>query len=682
MKRYSVIGILALLLGLIAGVLPVGAAPGIDYRPVDIGPEIREWEPTQARLEGSPAAAEDEAEAFASTATSVDECILDEKDWLSLDSIDGVYFFTTFYLVAVGTDSELWVQADTSWPDGDTRATPEITCEQASYMVAEFDNNMLPKESNFFGVADFHDGSASLLEAWGIVPPGYYTDPDGKQVILVSNVRDENYYDPDYPLYIAGFYSPSLEAYFDRNVMTIDVYDWEDRVGADVERPYLYEGVFAHEYQHLLHDDYDSDEENFVNEGLSMYAEYLTGYASGEEQYSGFLTNPENSLVVWEDQGNLEVLSDYGQAYLFQFYMMEQFGSAFLQAEFKNTENGISGINSTLDSFHIHRNFDDVYHDFSIAVLIDSRQSRYRYGFKKLDLAIDVGTVDEPNPEAFDVPGAPPWGTDYIWLTGEPKKLGLFTFNGQDYSIFPSAWTSDGEVLWSGSGDLIDNWAIFEATGGGTLTFDTYVDIEDYWDFGFVQVSTDGGQTWTSLANDYTTSDHDPDAHPKVIENLPGLTGWSEEWIPMSFDLSAYPGDILLAFRYITDWATTYEGWFIDNVYVDDALISDGSDASVFKDITELFPIDNDFTVIFVGIRNLRGKPIYQVIKMRLNEETEDGFIQLRRLLGRSNKAVMLVTFDAPEGHSKYADYEYGFTYFDQGPRKPHRPHRHPWHRR
>jgi immune inhibitor A len=111
-------------------------------------------------------------------------------------------------------------------------------------------------------------------------------------------------------------------------------------------------------------------------------------------------------------------------------------------------------------------------------------------------------------------------------------------------------------------------------------------------------------------------------------------------------------------------------------------LISDGSDASVFKDITELFPIDNDFTVIFVGIRNLRGKPIYQLIKMRLNDETEAGFIQLRRLLGRSNKAVMLVTFDAPEGHSKYADYEYGFTYFDQGPRKPRLPNRHPWRRR
>ena len=39
--------------------------------------------------------------------------------------------------------------------------------------------------------------------------------------------------------------------------------------GASGARPYLYEGVFAHEWQHLLHDDYDGDEDTFVNEGCA-----------------------------------------------------------------------------------------------------------------------------------------------------------------------------------------------------------------------------------------------------------------------------------------------------------------------------------------------------------------------------------------------------------------------------
>src|SRR3954463_1350331 len=43
-------------------------------------------------------------------------------------------------------------------------------------------------------------------------------------------------------------------------------------------RPFLYEGVFAHEYQHLLEDYEDSDEVNWINEGISDSAIQLTGY--------------------------------------------------------------------------------------------------------------------------------------------------------------------------------------------------------------------------------------------------------------------------------------------------------------------------------------------------------------------------------------------------------------------
>src|SRR3972149_4295272 len=159
-------------------------------------------------------------------------------------------------------------------------------------------------------------------------------------------------------------------------------------------------------------------------------------------------------------------------------------------------------IVSTLDGLPTPRNFSDLYHDFSVAMLIDSTRPRNgRYSLQEVDFHLDIGTPD-------------------------------------------------GSVLFGGAADLLDNWAIFESTGGGTLTFDTQYQTEELWDFGFVQVSTDGGNSWTSLANGFTTSDHDPSAHPKVIENLPGLTGDSGGWVNMSFDLSAYAGQaILIAFR-------------------------------------------------------------------------------------------------------------------------------------
>ncbi len=670
-KVFAFIGILALALAMIPAATTF-AAQGIDYKPVDVGPELREWEPTQDRISTQPTLnlAEVSASAMAAvTSTPYQDCATDAKMWLALDDYNGSYFFDTFYKVAESAGAEVWIQADLSFPAGDPRTTPVITCEQANYLVGEFDNNIYPTEISFFGTPDLHDGSASLLEAWGYVPAGYYGDSAGRQIVLVSNVEDDNYYDPDYPNYIAGFYSPTYEAYFDRNIMSIDSHDWENRVGPDGTRPYLYEGVFAHEYQHLLHDDYDSDEENFVNEGLSMFSEFLTGYVVGNDAYSTFEALPENSLNIWGDQGGREIVSDYGIVFLYQMYLYEKFGPEFIQAEFHNPDNGITGINSTLATDRKWRknSFESTYHDFSVAVLIDDEKSKHgRYGFDNLDVAIDIGTPDAPNPDAYDTAGAPPWGADYIWIDGDPETLEKVSFNGVDYSTFPTGWTTDGDVLWGGATDLASNWAIFPATGGGTLTFDTYWDIEDYWDFGFVQVSTDGGLTWTSLANDYTVADFDPSAHPDIIANLPGLTGYSGGWMNLSYDLSAYAGqDVLVAFRYMTDWGTTYDGWYIDNVYVDGTLISDGTDPSVFMDITEVVPIDNNFTVTFVGIKTKRNKTTYKVHTMKLDAMTEQGLFEVEKVLKDAGSAVMIVTFDAPDGFTNYGQYTYDFVFDD-----------------
>ncbi len=661
-RLFSIMGILAMLVALIpAG---VSAATGLpDYKPVDVGPELRAWEITLDRI--APSSDEEEAVVAAAAAPEDYPCYVETRRWLSLDDYMGSYFYTNYYLIAETETAELWVQADLSYPTGDPRVTPTVTCEQAAYLLSEFDDNMYPTETSFFGTPDVHDGSNAVLGAAGT----YYNEA-GRQVVLVSNVRDDAYYDPDYPNYIAGFYSPSFEYYFDRNIMSIDSHDWLNRVGPDGSRPYLYESVFAHEYQHLLHDDYDGDEITWMNESLSMFSEYLTGYVVNEDNYTTFQEMPENSLTAWGDQGGPEIVADYGMVFLYQMYLYEKFGQEFIQAEFHNPDNGITSVNSTLASNKKWRknSFAELYHDFSVAVLIDSSQNKYKYGFKNLNVGIDIGTPDAPNLEAFDTPGAPPWGADYIWLTGSPKKFGKLLFNGVDVSKPLTPWTSVDGMLYSGTGDEVDNWAIFETVGGGTLTFDAYWDLEDYWDFAFVQVSTDGGLTWESLEDNegYSTYEYDPNAYPTVIENLPGLTSWSCNYaddpcvIPLSYDLGAYAGqNILVAFRMITDWGTHYEGWYVDNVYVDGNLISDGTDASIFKNILELFPIDNDFTVTFVGKKGWGKWAQYQVHTMRLDSVTEQGMIDLRKVMGWSDKAVMIVTFDAPEEFDSYADYTF-----------------------
>ena len=171
---------------------------------------------------------------------------------------------------------------------------------------------------------------------------GVYTGDGDKTVALIDNVRDDNFYTfPAAPTYIAGFFSSQFNELLDRNVMTVDAYDWAHRTGANPPdeptadlctsrpaRPNLYEGTFAHEWQHLLHYYTDPFEGTWINEGISDYAQTLTGYVDSTATvfdrgadshiycFQGFGTvqtpfnpnprdcgGPENSLNLW-GEGN------------------------------------------------------------------------------------------------------------------------------------------------------------------------------------------------------------------------------------------------------------------------------------------------------------------------------------------------------------------------------------------
>ena len=168
----------------------------------------------------------------------------------------------------------------------------QITDAQVAHLITEFDTNMYPKETAAFSTPPDRDGSNALLGPDANGNGGVYTGGGDKTVTLVDNVRDDNYYTfPAAPTYIAGFFSSQFNELLDRNVMTIDAFDWAHRTGANPPdepttdlctsrpaRPNLYEGTFAHEWQHLLQYYTDPIETTWVNEGLSDFAQTLTGY--------------------------------------------------------------------------------------------------------------------------------------------------------------------------------------------------------------------------------------------------------------------------------------------------------------------------------------------------------------------------------------------------------------------
>jgi immune inhibitor A len=671
-------------------IVPSGASPSAtlpDYQAYDVGPKLR-----GSNLPIESVAATSSAKYHASlepgdTGDGSDAVSFGTKAWLSLDNFGG-YFFTYFDLRAYSDTTEVWVQVfeERGFPEGDPRGTPIITQDEVEYLLNAFDSNIYAKDTNYFGVPDFHNGSASWLVAHNYVPAGYYDSDTGKNVILVSNFIDDNYYDPTYPYYIAGFYSPSLERYCDRNIISIDTWQWENRIGPEgtewlpgiyVARPFVYEGTIAHEFQHLIHDDYNPDDALFMNEGCSMFAEFLCGYGIPWSDINSYLATPDNSLTVWGDQGDINILADYGVAALWSLYLNDQFGPDFLGTFVQDGIPGIDGLNL---AFGGGITFDKVYRNWRIANLIHSDEPGHGiYNYKSLDLAdgnpirvydvkqkpkqvmygTDFGTTITTLGYDTGISAIGPYGSDYIEFTKwNNPAYGRLNFDGDDVAIVP-AWTLADGVWFSGTGLDLQNLLLFgEATVDSTdpvLSLTTSWDLETEWDYGFVQVSTDNGATWTSLVNAYTIYEHDPDAHPDIIANLPGLTGSSDGYVTMDFDLSAYAGEtVLIGFRYMTDWGTTYPGWWIqaDSVMVSGQLIP-LAPATIFPEVDFQVTIVTETTLTYHWGRHYYTRTFYCIYDLHLKDSTEFGTTFLYKF--HNQRIFMIVSPMMDHGVADYS---------------------------
>jgi immune inhibitor A len=89
------------------------------------------------------------------------------------------------------------------------------------------------------------------------------------------------------------------------------------------------------------------------------------------------------------------------------------------------------------------------------------------------------------------------------------------------------------------------------------------VQIELDWDYAYMVISTDGGATWEYVETNLSTSDN-----PFGQNFGNGITGNSGGWVPLTADLSAYTGDVLLGFRYWTDSYVVEPGFMVDDIQV------------------------------------------------------------------------------------------------------------------
>jgi len=100
---------------------------------------------------------------------------------------------------------------------------------------------------------------------------------------------------------------------------------------------------------------------------------------------------------------------------------------------------------------------------------------------------------------------------------------------------------------------------------GATLEFDTQWDIEDNWDYGQVQISTNNGSTWIPLEGIYTN----PGVGSFQPNGEPLYDGTQLTWVHESIDISDYiDQNITVRFLLMSDSYITEDGWYVDNIKV------------------------------------------------------------------------------------------------------------------
>jgi len=198
---------------------------------------------------------------------------------------------------------------------------------------------------------------------------------DGRTHFLLCDIQDG--WTSSSPSYIAGFFysidvSPSGSVSNRRDLLYIDTYPGIFLDGVrDAERPL---GTLSHEFQHLIHWNYDPNEIPFFNEGLSELSTYICGY--GLRSPGLYLENPNVAFLGWNS-----TLEDYSRAALWALYLLEQCGDAFISAFTQNPSQGAGGFNGAASAVGIPALLTDVVRSFHIANVVRDRTVNSSYGY-------------------------------------------------------------------------------------------------------------------------------------------------------------------------------------------------------------------------------------------------------------------------------------------------------------
>ncbi len=313
-----------------------------------------------------------------------------------------------------------------------------------------------------------------------------------------------------------------------------------------------YDQVLAHELQHAIHWNADNSEDTWVNEGLAELSSSIA--LNSSFSIREFLRGAPISLINWPTSA-LGGIANYGAASLFIHFLTEHYGGRDdLRALLAQPEDSIAGIDGYLKTLGFDSRFDDVFEEWAVANVLDGDG---KFGYGDLEVSASISRSIKGFNEAQSE--IPQYAVEYTELKSISGPFTL-SFKGQTTTPLLPVEVGAAGCWWSNSGDSIDSTLFrrVELPMGATATlqYEVWFEIEEDWDYIYVEVSVDGGQTWRIIETPATSPEN-----PIGNGFGPGYTGDSGGWLKESVDLSPYAGeDLWVRFQYVTDDAVNANG--------------------------------------------------------------------------------------------------------------------------
>ncbi len=245
--------------------------------------------------------------------------------------------------------------------------------------VKEFDENRVDS-SDIVNVKDamlYETPSGSVnphkgiltneIEIFGELPD---IDKNGKLFVLLIDVRDG--YEPGDETYVAGYFDPLDQNKSKGNYSDIIYIDTNPANTNDKSTL----SVVAHELQHLIHYNYDTDEDTWLNEGLSELAPRILGFPV--RSFAPFLHDTNRPLNNFDDS-----ITDYAKVGLWTFYFYKRFGIGMIKPIVEEKANSLQSYEEVLgNSGYTTIKKEDLLRDWFIANMInDSGLEGGKYGY-------------------------------------------------------------------------------------------------------------------------------------------------------------------------------------------------------------------------------------------------------------------------------------------------------------